>query len=161
MEDSLHSVSNANSNPVGLNINGYTNDPSNKIVHLLPYICLCWVCRPGKTPPGYDASKPRPATATEQGATDQMQGKSQGMGHLGSDPTKDTGGPKPDYGNKDPQKSACPNTCMHKLCVACMCWGKLGIAMHFCLTLNKCARSIDSDHSAHTRYNFWEVLQLS
>ena len=118
MEDSLHSVSNANSNPVGLNINGYTNDPSNKVVHLLPYICLCWVCRPGKTPPGYDASKPRPATATEQGATDQMQGKSQGMGHLGSDPTKDTGGPKPDYGNKDPQKSACPNTRMHKLCVA-------------------------------------------
>ncbi|KAA6417129.1 MAG: hypothetical protein FRX49_12884 [Trebouxia sp. A1-2] len=59
---------------------------------------------PGKTPPGYDKSKPRPATATEQGATDQMQGKNQGMGHLGSDPTKDTGGPKPDYGNKDPQK---------------------------------------------------------
>ncbi|KAL0038375.1 hypothetical protein WJX77_004052 [Trebouxia sp. C0004] len=59
---------------------------------------------PGKTPPGYDRSKPRPATATEQGATDQMQGKNQGMGHLGGDPTKDTGGPKPDYGNKDPQK---------------------------------------------------------
>ncbi len=101
-----------------MHINGHMNDPSNKAVHLLPYICLSWVCRPGKTPPGYDTSKPRPATATEQGATDQMQGKNQGMGHLGSDPTKDTGGPKPDYGNKDPQKSACPNTCMHKLCVA-------------------------------------------
>ena len=55
-------------------------------------------------PPGYDKNKPRPASATEQGATDEMQGKNQGMGHLGSDPTKDTGGAKPDYGNADPQK---------------------------------------------------------
>ena len=69
-------------------------------------------------PPGYDTSKSRPATAKEQGATDQMQGKNQGMGHLGGDPTKDTGGPKPDYGNKDPQQSASLNTCMHGLFVA-------------------------------------------
>ena len=99
-----------------------------KALHLQPYISLCWVCRPGKTPPGYDKSKPRPATATEQGATDQMQGKDQGMGHLGGDPTKDTGGPKSDYGNKDPQKSACLNTCMHYLCVA--------ILMHLHLFIN-------------------------
>ena len=64
------------------------------------------VHRPGNLPPGYDPDKPRPATATEQGATDEMQGKSQKMGHLGRDPRKDTGGPKPDYGSKDPQKYA-------------------------------------------------------
>lgn len=59
---------------------------------------------PGNLPPGYDENKPRPATATEQGATDKMQGKNQGVGHLGSDPTKDTEGSQPDYGKADPQK---------------------------------------------------------
>ena len=60
--------------------------------------------RPGKLPPGYDENKIRPASVTEQAATDEMQGKSEKMGHLGRDPRKDTGGPSPDYGKNDPQK---------------------------------------------------------
>ena len=55
-------------------------------------------------PPGYDPDKPRPATETEQMATDEMQGKKGGVGFLGSNPTKDTRGGKLDYGAADPNK---------------------------------------------------------
>lgn len=61
-------------------------------------------CRPGGMPPGYDPDKPRPATETEQMATDEMQGKKGSVGFLGSDPTKDTRGGKLDYGAADPNK---------------------------------------------------------
>ncbi|KAL3160102.1 hypothetical protein ABBQ32_010880 [Trebouxia sp. C0010 RCD-2024] len=61
---------------------------------------------PGSLPPGYDQDKPRPASAAEQEVSfDKMQGKGEKMGHLGRDPRKDTGGPKPDFGKDDPQKS--------------------------------------------------------
>lgn len=63
------------------------------------------MCRPGSLPPGYDQDKPRPASAAEQEVSfDKMQGKGEKMGHLGRDPRKDTGGPKPDFGKDDPQK---------------------------------------------------------
>lgn len=55
-------------------------------------------------PPGYDPDKPRPASETEQMATDEMQGKKSKVGFLGKDPTRDTSANQPDYGAADPNK---------------------------------------------------------